>query len=105
MRVTHLNGLRALEATLRGGSFRAAADELGVTTAAIGHQIRGLEHFLGREPVRQKVDEALAQKDFRWAMELSAWLIGILRRRSELYNRHLQRGHGRLRSHAQRRQL
>ena len=47
MRVTHLNGLRALEATLRTGGFRAAADELGVTTAAVGQQIRTLENFLG----------------------------------------------------------
>lgn len=47
MRVRHLNGLRALEATLRTGSFRATADELGVTTAAVGQQIRTLENFLG----------------------------------------------------------
>ncbi len=47
MKVTHLNGLRALEATLRTGGFRAAADELGVTTAAVGQQIRTLENFLG----------------------------------------------------------
>ena len=48
MRITHLNGLRALEATLRRGSFRAAAGELGVTAAAVGQQIRSLESFLGR---------------------------------------------------------
>ena len=47
MRISHLNGLKALEATLRTGSFRAAADELGVTTAAVGQQIRTLENFLG----------------------------------------------------------
>lgn len=47
MKVTHLNGLKALEVTLRVGSFRAAADELGVTTAAIGQQIRTPEDFLG----------------------------------------------------------
>lgn len=49
MKVTHLNALRALEVTLRQGSFRAAADELSVTTAAIGQQIRTLEDFLGRK--------------------------------------------------------
>ncbi len=48
MRVTHLNGFRALEVTLRTGSFRAAANELGVTTAAVGQQIRTLEEYLGR---------------------------------------------------------
>lgn len=46
MRITHLNGLRALEATLRTGSFRAAARELGVTAAAVGQQVRTLEDFL-----------------------------------------------------------
>lgn len=47
MRVSHLNALRALEATLRLGSFSAAARELGVTVAAIGQQLRGLEDYLG----------------------------------------------------------
>ena len=37
---------KALEVTLRTGSFRAAADALGVTTAAVGQQIRTLENFL-----------------------------------------------------------
>ena len=46
MRVTHLNGLKALEACLRTGSFGNAATELGVTTAAVGQQIRTLEDFL-----------------------------------------------------------
>jgi LysR family glycine cleavage system transcriptional activator len=49
MKVAHLNALRALEVTLRQGSFRAAADELSVTTAAIGQQLRTLEDFLGRK--------------------------------------------------------
>ena len=47
MKLSHLNGLRVLEAVLRGGSFAAAAEELGVTVAAVGQQIRGLEDFLG----------------------------------------------------------
>ncbi|WP_291841391.1 LysR substrate-binding domain-containing protein [Limimaricola sp.] len=47
MKLSHLNALRALEATLRNGTFTAAAAELGVTVAAIGQQIRGLEEFLG----------------------------------------------------------
>lgn len=46
MKLSHLNGLRALEATLRRGTFTAAAEELGVTVAAIGQQIRGLEAYL-----------------------------------------------------------
>jgi Transcriptional regulator len=48
MRTPHLNPLRALEATLRLGSFRAATGELGVTPAAVGHQVRTLDRRLGR---------------------------------------------------------
>lgn len=47
MKLSHLNGLRALESTLRNGSFSAASRELGVTVAAVGQQIRGLEDYLG----------------------------------------------------------
>ena len=47
MKLSHLNGLRAFEATLRNGTFTAAANELGVTVAAVGQQIRGLEDYLG----------------------------------------------------------
>ncbi|WP_112320961.1 LysR substrate-binding domain-containing protein [Oceanibium sediminis] len=48
MRLTHLNALRALEATLRLGSFAAAAKEIGITPAAVGQRIRTLEDYLGR---------------------------------------------------------
>lgn len=42
-----LNALRAFEATARHLSFSRAADELHVTPAALSHQIKGLEEFLG----------------------------------------------------------
>lgn len=42
-----LNALRAFEATARHLSFTKAADELSVTPAALSHQIKGLEEFLG----------------------------------------------------------
>ena len=50
-----LNGLRAFSAAGRHMSFRAAAEELGVTQGAVGQQVRGLEEHLGlrlflREP-------------------------------------------------------
>lgn len=48
MRISHLNALRALEATLRKGSFAAAAKELGVTPAAVGQRVRALEDYVGR---------------------------------------------------------
>ncbi len=42
-----LNGLRAFEAAARHLSFSRAAEELFVTPAAISHQIKGLEEFIG----------------------------------------------------------
>jgi DNA-binding transcriptional LysR family regulator len=41
-----LTALRAFEAAARTGSFRAAADALGITPSAISHAIRGLEASL-----------------------------------------------------------
>lgn len=47
--IAHLKALRALEAAVRLGSFTAAAEELGVTPAAVGQQVRKLEQALGRQ--------------------------------------------------------
>ena len=49
MKRTHLplNGLRVLDAAARYLSFTRAADELAVTPAAVGQQIRALEDLLG----------------------------------------------------------
>src|SRR4051794_17551168 len=41
-----LTALRAFEAAARTGSFRTAADALGVTPSAVSHAIRGLEASL-----------------------------------------------------------
>lgn len=46
-RIPPLNALRAFEAAARHLSFVAAANELCVTPAAISHQIKGLEEYLG----------------------------------------------------------
>jgi len=46
-RLAHLNALRAFEATARLGSYVRAADELAVTPAAIGQQVRMLEEHFG----------------------------------------------------------
>jgi DNA-binding transcriptional LysR family regulator len=43
-----LGALRAFEAASRQGSFKAAAAELGVTPAAVSHQIKALEAHLGQ---------------------------------------------------------
>jgi len=46
-RLPPLNALRAFEASARQLSFTRAAEELFVTQAAISHQIKSLEEFLG----------------------------------------------------------
>lgn len=46
-RLPSLNALRAFEAAARNLSFRAAANEIGVTSGAISQQVRKLELSLG----------------------------------------------------------
>lgn len=42
-----LNALKAFEAAARHESFAKAADELGVTAAAVSHQVKSLEEWTG----------------------------------------------------------
>lgn len=49
-----LSALRALAAAARTGSLTRAADELGVTPGAVGHQLRQLEDRLGVKLVRRE---------------------------------------------------
>ncbi len=46
-RLPSLNGLRVFEVVTRHLNFRLAAEELGVTQAAVAQQMRGLEAELG----------------------------------------------------------
>lgn len=46
-RIYPLNALRAFEASARHLSFVKAAEELSVTPAAVSHQVKKLEEFLG----------------------------------------------------------
>jgi len=50
-----LNQLRAFEAAARHESIKDGADELSVTPAAVGHQIKGLEQALNRSLFRRKI--------------------------------------------------
>jgi len=53
VRLPPLNSLRAFEASARLRSFSRAAEELHVTPAAISHQIKGLEEYLGTRLFRR----------------------------------------------------
>jgi LysR family glycine cleavage system transcriptional activator len=57
-----LNGLRAFEAAARHLSFTRAAEELGVTQAAISHQVKALEERLGVQLFR-RLNRALLLTD------------------------------------------
>jgi LysR family glycine cleavage system transcriptional activator len=51
-----LNAIRAFEAAARHGSFKEAADELGVTHGAVSRQIRLLEDWLGPPPLFRRMN-------------------------------------------------
>jgi len=57
-----LNALRAFEAAGRHLSFRKAAEELGVTPAAISHQVKTLEEYCGA-PLFRRLTRALLLTD------------------------------------------
>jgi LysR family glycine cleavage system transcriptional activator len=46
-RLPPLNALRVFEAAARHLSFKEAANELSITQAAVSHQIKSLEDYLG----------------------------------------------------------
>jgi LysR family glycine cleavage system transcriptional activator len=61
-RLSHLNALRAFEATARLGSYVRAADELAVTPAAVGQQVRTLEEYFG-SPLFRRLGHQLILTD------------------------------------------
>jgi LysR family transcriptional regulator, glycine cleavage system transcriptional activator len=44
---SHLKSFQALEAAIRAGSLKGAADALAITPAAVGQRIKALEDYLG----------------------------------------------------------
>lgn len=48
-----LNAIRAFEAAARHGGYVGAADELGVSAAAVSQQVKNLEDFLGKQLFRR----------------------------------------------------
>jgi len=58
-RIPPLNGLRAFDVTGRHLTFRAAAQEMGVTQGAVAQQVRQLEAHLGM-PLFERLPKGLA---------------------------------------------
>ena len=61
-RLPPLNALRAFEAAGRHLSFTKAADELNVTPAAVSHQVKALEGYVGH-PLFRRLTRALRLSD------------------------------------------
>lgn len=55
-----LNAIRAFEAAARQSSFKAAAEELGVTHGAVSRQIRLLESWLGPPALFRRLSHGVA---------------------------------------------
>lgn len=54
-----LNAVRAFVAAARHGSFKLAADQLGVTYGAVGRQVALLEQWLGRPALFRRVSRGV----------------------------------------------
>ena len=78
-RLPPLGGVRAFEAAGRRRSFTRAADELHVTQAAISHQVRQLEDWLGVPLFHRRnraVDLTEAGQDYLAAASLALDVLG-----------------------------
>ena len=70
-RLPPLNALKAFEAAARHLSFTRAAEELFVTQAAISHQIKALEEYLGIKLFRRKNRSLLLTEEGRATSSIS----------------------------------
>ncbi len=62
-RLPPLNALRVFDAAARHLSFTKAAEELFVTPAAVSHQVKSLEDFLGLKLFRRRNRSLLLTKE------------------------------------------
>jgi LysR family glycine cleavage system transcriptional activator len=65
-----LKALRAFEATARHLSFTEAADELHVTPAAIGHQVRALEDYFDQKLLIRSTRKVELTDVARWVLPM-----------------------------------
>jgi LysR family glycine cleavage system transcriptional activator len=78
-----LKALRSFEATARHLSFTEAADELHVTPAAIGHQVRALEDYFGQKLLIRSTRKVELTDVARWALPIVSQSFDLLAEASE----------------------
>lgn len=83
-RLPPLNGLRALEATGRHLSIKNAADELSVTPAAVGQQVRLLEERTGRKLFQRTPTGLVLTDKAAAAMPLLSSALDLMERATDI---------------------
>ena len=73
-----LNAIRAFESTARHLSFTAAASELHVTPAAVGHQVRALEDYFGQKLLIRNTRRVELTDVARWVLPLITQGLDLL---------------------------
>lgn len=73
-----MNALRAFESTARHLSFTLAADELNVTPAAVGHQVRALEEYFGQKLLYRNTRRVELTDGARWVLPVITQALDLL---------------------------
>jgi LysR family glycine cleavage system transcriptional activator len=73
-----LKALQSFEATARHLSFTAAAEELHVTPAAVGHQVRALEEYLGQKLLKRSTRQVEMTEQARWVLPVITQGLDLL---------------------------
>ena len=63
-----LKAIQSFEAAARHLSFTAAADELHVTPAAVGHQVKALEEYFGQKLLKRSTRQVELTDAARWVL-------------------------------------
>jgi LysR family glycine cleavage system transcriptional activator len=70
--------MQSFEATARHLSFTAAAEELHVTPAAVGHQVRALEEYLGQKLLKRSTRQVEMTEQARWVLPVITQGLDLL---------------------------
>lgn len=73
-----LKAIQSFEATARHLSFTAAAEELNVTPAAIGHQVRALEDYFGQKLLNRSTRQVEMTEEARWVLPVITQGLDLL---------------------------